>query len=123
MKAHTQDRLFQLEQDVAQLRATVSSVRTRLSVRRHSQQIHMAICKELSGEYPTSGSVIPIVFVKASFLETLGHDNVDTTELHSDKHYFAKNTNDGVIPPRLTLIPVWSDNQQWWLSYSEQPAS
>lgn len=119
IKARIDDRLFSLEAEIRRLQAMVAQLEQRQARARQTRQVYLAICKELSGSYPATGSTIPIVFVDASFAEVVPNiGTLDVTEIHSEAHRIAWNLKPDNIPARLSVIPVWSQQGRWFTDYT-----
>lgn len=116
-KSNLDDRLFRLEQDLRRLRDELQLFVRRTDRARSGRQGHLAVCKAINAAYPTSGNVIPIVFVDASYPETLGSTTLNKTQLHADRHYYAKSLYPDELPAQGTVIIVWSCGGQWWTDF------
>src|SRR5574343_1372790 len=97
-KSNLDDRLFRLEQDLRRTKDELQLFVRRTDRARGGRQGYLAVCKAIGGTYPTSGSVIPIVFVDASYPEVLGSTTLNKTQLHADRHYYAKSLYPDELP-------------------------
>lgn len=117
LPGNTPRRIESLERQVDALMGVIAGINSQHALPGAGRNPRLAITRPVVGSYPGTGNTFPIVFVDATYAESIGTNALTQVHRQSAPHTVCRHIG-GEYIPEDTLVSVWEENDRWWTAGS-----